>query len=189
MNLPNRLTIFRIILIPFFLVLTLPLGNGRTLFPISLELGRIIAAVIFVIASLTDFLDGSIARKTNSVTTLGKFLDPIADKLLVTSALLALVQSGDISAWPVIIIIAREFIVTGIRIIAANEGVVIAASNLGKAKTFLQMVAIFFILLNHFPFSLFTSLPVGKYLLWVSVILTIYSGYDYLKTNWGRIKN
>lgn len=189
MNLPNKLTIFRIALIPVFLVLLLPLFNGKTLLPIPLELGRIIAAIVFVIASFTDYLDGVIARKSNCVTTFGKFLDPIADKLLVTSALMALIQLGDISAWAAIIIIAREFIVTGVRIIAANDGVVISASNLGKAKTFIQMLAIFFILLRDFPFSLFSNFPVGLSLMWIAVILTIYSGYDYLKANWDRIMN
>ena len=189
MNLPNKLTIFRIILIPVFFILILPVYNGKTLFSIPLETGRVIAAIIFVIASFTDYLDGPIARKSNTVTTFAKFLDPIADKLLVTSALMALIQLGDISAWAAVIIIAREFIVSGIRIIAANDGVVIAASNLGKAKTFIQMLAIFFILLRNFPFSYFTGIPVGQVLLWIAVILTVYSGYDYLKVNWDRIMN
>jgi len=189
MNLPNKLTIFRVFLVPVFLLLLLPLYNGRTLFPIPPETGRIIAAVIFVIASFTDYLDGVIARKQNIVTTFGKFLDPIADKLLVISALMALIQLDEISAWPAVIIIARELIVTGIRVIAAGEGVVISASGKGKAKTFVQMLAVFFILLRDFPFSLFTGIPVGHCLLWLSVILTVYSGYDYLKANWNRIKS
>ncbi|NLX75790.1 MAG: CDP-diacylglycerol--glycerol-3-phosphate 3-phosphatidyltransferase [Clostridiaceae bacterium] len=189
MNLPNKLTVFRIILIPVFLILVLPVFNGRTLLLVPAETGRIIAAVVFVLASFTDYLDGKIARKRNCVTTFGKFLDPIADKLLVTSALMALIQLGDISAWAAVIIIAREFIVTGIRIMAASDGVVIAASSLGKAKTLIQMLAVFFILLRDFPFSMFTSVPVGRILLWIAVLLTIYSGYDYLKANWDRIKN
>jgi len=189
MNLPNKLTVFRIILIPVFLILVLPVFNGRTLLLVPAETGRIIAAVVFVLASVTDYLDGKIARKRNCVTAFGKFLDPIADKLLVTSALMALIQLGDISAWAAVIIIAREFIVTGIRIMAASDGVVIAASSLGKAKTLIQMLAVFFILLRDFPFSMFTSVPVGRILLWIAVLLTIYSGYDYLKANWDRIKN
>lgn len=187
MNLPNKLTIFRIILIPVFLLMLLPVYSDITILPIPTEVGRRIAALVFLVASLTDFLDGVIARKNNCVTTFGKFLDPIADKLLVTSALMALIQLGDISSWPAIIIIAREFIVTGIRIIASQDGVVIAASSLGKVKTFVQMFAIFFILTRNYPISLFTSLPVGKYLLWIAVIFTIYSGYDYLKSNWAKI--
>jgi len=189
MNLPNKITVFRVFLIPVFLILLLPVYNGRLLLPIPPETGRIIAAVVFVIASFTDYLDGAIARKKNIVTTFGKFLDPIADKLLVTSALMALIQLDEISTWPAVIIIAREFLVTGIRIIAAGDGVVIAASNKGKAKTFVQMLAVLFILVRDFPFSLFTDFPAGRCLLWISVILTFYSGYDYLKKNWDRIKS
>ena len=144
------------------------------LLPLSIETGRMLSAVVFVLAALTDLLDGAIARKRNCVTIFGKFLDPIADKLLVTAALLALIQLGEISSWAAVIIIAREFIVQGIRIIAANDAVVIAASFLGKIKTFSQMTAIVLILINDLPFSLFTNVPVGKILLWVSVILTIY---------------
>lgn len=186
-NLPNKLTILRILLIPVILVLLLPVYPGKMLFPVSQETGRTAAAVIFILAALTDMLDGAIARKRNCVTTLGKFLDPIADKLLVISSMAALVQLGDISAWAFIIIIAREFIVTGIRIIAANDGVVIAASLPAKAKTFAQMLAVLFIMINNFPFSLITGIPVGQVLLWIAVILTIYSGYDYIKANKGRI--
>lgn len=187
-NLPNKLTILRILLVPVILILLLPIYPGKMLLPLPVEVSRIVAAVIFVLAALTDMLDGIIARKTNCVTTLGKFLDPIADKLLVLSSLIALVQLREISAWAVVIIIAREFIVTGIRILAANDGVVIAASFPAKAKTFSQMVAVLFILLGNFPFSLFTDIPIGQILLWVAVVLTIYSGYDYLRANKDRIK-
>lgn len=189
MNLPNKLTIFRIILIPIFLLMLLPIYSDRMLLPIHGESTRMIAALVFLVAAFTDLLDGAIARKNDCVTTFGKFLDPIADKLLVTSALMALIQLGDISAWPAIIIIAREFTVTGVRIIASQDGVVIAASSWGKVKTFVQMFAIFFILAKNFPFSLFTHLPIGNYLLWISVILTIYSGYDYLRSSWTKIIN
>ena len=188
MNLPNKLTVLRILMIPLFLILLLPIGEGLLL-PVSVQTGRILAAVVFVLASLTDLLDGAIARKRNCVTTFGKFLDPIADKLLVASALMALVQLGEVSAWAVVIIIAREFTVQGIRIIAANEAVVISASIWGKVKTFSQMTAILLILIQNFPFSLFTSFPIGQVLLWISVVLTITSGYDYLKANWDRLKN
>jgi len=187
-NLPNKLTVLRILLIPLVLIFLLPVQQGRLLIPVPIESGRVAAAVIFVLAALTDMLDGAIARKRNCVTTFGKFLDPIADKLLVVSSLIALVQIGEISAWAVIIIIAREFVVTGIRIIAANDGVVIAASFPAKAKTFTQMVAIVVIMLYNFPFSLVTKLPAGQILLWIAVILTAYSGYDYLKANIKRIK-
>lgn len=188
MNLPNKLTILRILMIPVFLILLLPVKPGVLLLPIPLETGRILSAVVFVLASLTDLLDGAIARERDCVTNFGKFLDPIADKLLVASALMALIQLGEVSAWAAVIIIAREFIVQGIRIIAANDAVVISASILGKIKTFSQMTAIVLILIHNYPFSLFTSIPVGQYLLWVSVAFTIYSGYDYLRLNWGRLK-
>jgi CDP-diacylglycerol--glycerol-3-phosphate 3-phosphatidyltransferase len=188
MNLPNKLTVLRILMIPIFLLLLLPVGQALIL-PISLQTGRILAAVVFVLASLTDLLDGAIARKQNCVTTFGKFLDPIADKLLVASALMALNQLGEVSAWAVVIIIAREFIVQGVRIIAANDAVVISASIWGKIKTFSQMTAIVLILLCNYPFSLFTSFPVGQVLLWISVVLTVFSGYDYLRANWDRLKN
>jgi CDP-diacylglycerol--glycerol-3-phosphate 3-phosphatidyltransferase len=187
-NLPNKLTILRIILIPVILILLLPVYSGKMLLPYSVEVSRTAAAVIFVLAALTDMLDGAIARKRNCVTTFGKFLDPIADKLLVISSLIALVQLGEVSAWAVVIIIAREFIVTGIRILAANDGVVIAASGPAKIKTFSQMAAILLILINNFPFSLFIDVPIGQILLWIAVILTIYSGYYYLKANKDRIK-
>lgn len=183
LNLANKLTILRIILIPVILIFLLPISSGKMLLPISVDDSRMIAAIVFVVAALTDMLDGALARKRNIVTTLGKFLDPIADKLLVISTMVALVQLGEISAWAAVIIIAREFIVSGIRILAAKDGVVIAASRSGKVKTFTQILAILFILFNDFAFSFFTSLPVGQILLWIAVILTIYSGYDYLKAN------
>ena len=188
MNLPNKLTFLRILLIPVFLALVLPVGNNSLLVPVSPETGRIIAAFVFVAAALTDMFDGANARKKGCVTVLGKFLDPIADKLLVVSALIAFIQLGEVSALAVIIIITREFIVQGIRILAAKDAVVIPAGFLGKVKTFTQMVAIVLILIKNYPFSLFTSLSIGQYLLWVSVILTVISGYQYVKENITRIK-
>jgi CDP-diacylglycerol--glycerol-3-phosphate 3-phosphatidyltransferase len=188
MNLPNKLTFLRILLIPVFLLLILPVGNNITLISISPITDRFVAAFVFLVAALTDMLDGAIARKKGCVTVLGKFLDPIADKLLVISALIALVQLGEISSWAVIIIITREFIVQGIRILAARDAVVIPAGFLGKVKTFTQMVAIILILIKNHPFSLITSFPVGQCLLWVSVILTVISGYEYVSKNISRIK-
>lgn len=189
MNLPNKLTMLRILMIPVFLLLLLPIADGRLIFSIPMQTGRVLAALVFVLAALTDMLDGAIARKRNCITTLGKFLDPIADKLLVASALMALIQLGETSAWAAVIIIAREFVVQGVRIIAANDAVVIAASMPGKIKTFTQMIAIVLLLLDNFPFSLITAFPVGEVLLWISVALTIYSGYDYLKANLSRLKS
>ncbi len=188
MNFPNKLTMMRILLIPVFLIMILPIGADTMLFPITPLAGKLIAALVFVIAALTDFFDGAIARKRNCVTTMGKFLDPIADKLLVISALLALVQLGEISAWPVVIIIAREFVVQGIRILAANDAVVIPAGFLGKVKTSSQMIAILLILVGNYPFSLITTFPLGQLILWISVVLTVVSGYGYLKANLNRIK-
>jgi len=175
-------------MIPVFLLFILPVGNNVLLVPVSPETGRFIAAFVFVAAALTDLLDGIIARKKGCITVLGKFLDPIADKLLVVSALIALIQLDEVSAWAVIIIISREFIVQGIRILAAKNEVVIPAGFLGKAKTFTQMVAIVLILIKNHPFSLVISLPIGQYLLWISVILTVISGYQYVKENITKIK-
>lgn len=190
MNLPNKLTILRVLLIPVFLILLLPVGPDGLLLPVPVETARILAAIVFVLSALTDYLDGAIARKRKLVSTFGEFMDPIADKLLVLSALLALVQLGEVSAWAVVIIIAREFLVQGIRLLAVNgDSTVIAAGFLGKAKTFAQMVAIVLLLLRNYPFSYFTAIPVGQILLWIAVALTLISGYDYLKANWGRIQN
>lgn len=145
--------------------------------------GGYIAAGIFILASSTDAVDGYIARKRKLVTRFGKFLDPIADKLLVTAALLALVQRGDINGWAAMLIISREFIVTGLRLVAAGEGIVIAASNLGKLKTVLQDIAIVAALLNNFPISLFSTFQFDDYAMLLAVIVTIYSLYDYIKKN------
>ena len=135
MNLPNKLTLLRVIMIPIFVVVLL-----SSLVPAPLN--RYIAVVIFILASFTDYLDGHIARKYNLVTNFGKFMDPLADKLLVSSAMISMVSMGDIPAWIVIIIISREFIITGFRLIAVENGVVIAASWWGKIKTVSQMIMI-----------------------------------------------
>ena len=145
MNLANRLTLARIILIPLFMAfLLLQIPKGHTLFPHQ----NIVATLIFWAASATDGLDGYIARKRNQVTVVGKFMDPLADKLLVAAALISLVQLGDVPAWVAWIILGREFSVTGLRAIAATEGIVISASKLGKLKTVTQIVAISTILLH-----------------------------------------
>ena len=140
MNLPNKLTLFRVILIPFFVFFLLaPYFEGY---------GNYIAVAVFIVASITDFLDGKIARKYNLVTNFGKFMDPLADKLLVSSALICLVALNKIPAWVVIVIIAREFIISGFRLVAADNGVVIAASYWGKFKTAFQMVTVIVLILN-----------------------------------------
>lgn len=192
MNLPNKITLSRIFFVPVFMLFIVPFPdwmlNGFFSFmrPVNdfiINYGSYIAAGIFIIASSTDVVDGYIARKRKQVTRFGKYLDPIADKLLVTAALIALVQSNSISGWAAMLIIAREFIVTGLRLVAAGEGIVIAASNLGKLKTITQDIAIVAILLNNFPISLFTTFPFGDYAMLAAVIITLYSLYDYIKKN------
>ena len=172
MNLPNKLTIFRVILIPFSVVFLLLNPSNQTY--------RYIADAIFIIASLTDLADGKIARKYNLVTNFGKFMDPLADKLLVCSAMICLVATGQLAAWMVIIIISREFIISGFRLVAADNGVVIAASYWGKFKTTFQMLMIIVLILN-FPGRFFEIL--GIILTWVALILTIVSLCDYLIKN------
>lgn len=170
MNLPNKLTILRILLIPLFIILLL-----RGYYYSS--------AVIFIAAAATDALDGHLARKYNLITNFGKIMDPLADKLLVTSALICLVELGDVPGWMVIVILAREFAITGLRAVAAGDGIVIAAGKSGKIKTVLQMTALAVLLLKNWPFSLFTELPIGSFILWAAVIMTIYSGAEYIISN------
>lgn len=174
MNLANKLTILRIFLIPIFMIFLL----NR----IDIPYGASIAAVIFIIAAITDALDGYIARKKNQITTLGKFMDPLADKLLVSAALISLVQMGKISAIAVVIIIAREFTISVFRAVAAAEGVVISASWWGKAKTVTQITAIIALLLNNFPFN-YINFPFDVIMTWVAVIFTVVSGVDYIRIN------
>ena len=169
MNLPNKLTLFRVILIPFFVLFMLVDITAYD---------KWIALAIFIIASLTDLLDGKIARKYNLVTNFGKFMDPLADKLLVCSALICLVALNKIPAWIVIIIIAREFIISGFRLIASDNGVVIAASYWGKFKTTFQMVMICLMIADIEAISLITTV-----VMWIALILTIVSLVDYLIKN------
>ncbi|WP_407308572.1 CDP-diacylglycerol--glycerol-3-phosphate 3-phosphatidyltransferase [Desulfosporosinus sp. SB140] len=176
MNLPNRLTLARIILIPVFMAfLLLQVPKGQTLFPHQ----EVVAAIIFILASATDGLDGYIARKRHQVTNLGKFMDPLADKLLVSAALISLVELGEVNAWVAWIVLAREFAVTGLRAIAAVDRVVISASKLGKIKTITQVTAISAILLHDWPFSL-VGLHIGQPLLYLALFFTVISGLDYL---------
>lgn len=181
MNLANKITVSRILATPVFLFFLVPGWFGQFL---GLDQwGRYAAAFIFVAASITDIIDGNIARNRNMVTELGKFLDPIADKLLVTSALIAFIKTDNLSVWAVFIIIAREFIVTGFRVIAAGRGVVIAADKWGKIKTVVQIIAIVAILTRNFPISLITKLPLGMILMYVAVALTVISGFNYIIKN------
>ena len=197
MNLPNKLTVARIIMVPFFVVF---------LVNVTIPHHFLIAGLIFALASFTDLLDGKIARKRNLVTNFGKFLDPLADKILVISALVCFVDLGLAEFWFVLIIIAREFMVTSIRLIAVNTGEVIAANIWGKAKTVSQMVAIVGILIMQYlqeliNLSVMPSFTVGQFssstvfwfagnvLVGISTLFTIISGAIYLKQNWNLFKN
>ncbi|MBQ2473357.1 MULTISPECIES: CDP-diacylglycerol--glycerol-3-phosphate 3-phosphatidyltransferase [Lachnospira] len=172
MNLPNKLTIFRVILVPVFLVL---------LYIDKIPAHNYWAAAIFIIASLTDMLDGKIARKYNLVTNFGKFMDPLADKLLVCSGLIALSDLGKIYGWIVIVIIAREFIISGFRLVASDNGVVIAASWWGKVKTAVTMVTIILVVLE-LPFP--GSAILNQVLIYISLVLTVISLLDYIMKNY-----
>ena len=174
MNLPNKLTVVRVLMIPFFVWFMLPSLGGE------MAASKWIALAIFCIASLTDLLDGKIARKYNLVTNFGKFMDPLADKLLVGAAMICLVEMGRIPAWIVIVIISREFIISGFRLIASDNGIVIAASYWGKFKTVFQM-AMIIVLIAAFEGSVFVV--VEQILIWVSLILTIVSLVDYIRKN------
>lgn len=171
MNLPNKLTILRVLLIPIFLLV---------LFLTPSPMNRYIAVVIFVIASLTDFLDGYLARKWNLVSNFGKFMDPLADKLLVMAALVAMVELGDLPSWVVIIILAREFAITGFRTLAMEANIVMAASWWGKVKTTIQMVMIIVVLLG-LPFAFMGA--VEMILVALAVFFTVLSGVDYIVKN------
>ena len=171
MNLPNKLTIIRVCLIPFFVAaLLFDHGNNYTM--------CIVANVLFIVASLTDLFDGKIARKYNLVTNFGKFMDPLADKLLVCSALICLIELGQLPAWVVIIIISREFIISGFRLVAADNGVVIAASYWGKFKTTFQMAAVILMIFHIPALTLVTNIVVV-----IAVALTIISLVDYVAKN------
>ncbi|MDD4370620.1 MAG: CDP-diacylglycerol--glycerol-3-phosphate 3-phosphatidyltransferase [Anaerostipes sp.] len=172
MNLPNKLTILRVLMIPIFIYFLLSGVAG----PAS----KWIAAAIFIVASFTDFLDGHIARKYNLVTNFGKFMDPLADKLLVCSAMIALVGMDRLQSWIVIIIIAREFIISGFRLIASDNGVVIAASYWGKFKTNFQMFMIIMLIIN---LGTDTAVIIENILIYVALILTVISLIDYLIKN------
>lgn len=172
MNLPNKLTVLRVIMIPFFVVFMLTDLGG--------QYSNYIALVIFCVASLTDMLDGKIARKYNLVTNFGKFMDPLADKLLVGAAMICLIPMGKIPAWIVIVIISREFIISGFRLVASDNGIVIAASYWGKFKTVSQMFMIIFLILD-LPGSVASTIEMV--LIYLALILTVVSLVDYIAKN------
>lgn len=176
MNLPNKLTTLRVIMIPFFVLFLMMDGGTNPTY-------RYIAAAIFIVASLTDLLDGKIARKYNLVTNFGKFMDPLADKLLVCSALICMIELGQLPAWMVIIIISREFIISGFRLVASDNGVVIAASYWGKFKTTFQMAAVVLLIFDIPALSVVTAAVV-----WIAVALTVISLVDYIVKNISVLK-
>ena len=169
MNLPNKITLVRILLVPVVMMFLLTLQEW-------------LALVVFLLAALTDGLDGYIARKKRLITNMGKFLDPLADKLLISAVLIVLVQLQRLDAWIAILIISREFAVTGLRLVAAADGLVIAASRMGKLKTVSQIVAISLLILDNFPFSRW-GLPLADMAIWLAVILTVVSGIEYFLKN------
>lgn len=208
-NLPNKITLIRVFVLPLIIIIPL-LGlinpennflNKNIIIPGVLESGRfgitwcnLIVLIIFILASITDAIDGHIARSRNLVTDFGKFLDPLADKLLVTCTMLVLMEEGRLWGWVVAIILAREFAVTGLRSIAAANGTVIAASKLGKLKTVSQMIMIVVLLLNNFPFSIIyihtnVYIPFDIIMICIAALLTIISGIDYFIKNKAVLKD
>ena len=173
MNLPNKLTVLRVILVPFFVFFLLGADWIGSFSPY-------IALIIFIVASLTDMLDGKIARKSNLITNFGKFMDPLADKLLVCSALICMIELRELPAWMVIIIISREFIISGFRLVASDNGVVIAASYWGKFKTTFQMIGVVLLIFNIPALSTLTTIIV-----WIALALTVISLVDYIVKNAG----
>ena len=171
MNLPNKLTLFRVILIPFFVFFLLA--------PYFPGYGNYIALAIFIVASLTDLADGKIARKYNLVTNFGKFMDPLADKLLVSAALICLVATGKLAAWIVVIIISREFIISGFRLVASDNGIVIAASYWGKFKTVSHMLMVIFMIADLGGAFAYAE----RILMWIAIALTLISLIDYIMKN------
>ena len=170
MNLPNKLTILRMVLVPFFVATLLMSAANEPL--------KWVALVLFIVASLTDFADGYIARKYNLITNFGKFMDPLADKILTISGMICLIELGRIPSWIVRIIVAREFIISGFRLIAAENGVVIAANMWGKLKTNFQMFMIIFMIMNIPQFQIVTNI-----LMWIALALTIISLVTYISAN------
>ena len=196
MNTANKITMIRVVLVPIFMVL----------FMIDNVMCHYAALGVFVLASITDAIDGHVARKYNQVTTFGKFVDPLADKLLVASALILFVEQKAMAGWMVCVILARELIITSLRVVAANKGVVMAATWTGKVKTCVQIGGIIVIYLHYIIFGALASQPNTSFIAifairtdgadliltivgWVVTLVTIYSGYDYLRKNWDLIKD
>jgi CDP-diacylglycerol---glycerol-3-phosphate 3-phosphatidyltransferase len=184
MNLANRITLARIFIVPiitFVLLIRLDLGV-LTIGNYSISYNQVVALLLFVIAASTDGLDGYIARKRKIVTNLGKLLDPLADKLLMAAVLISLVEMGKLGAWVAIVIISREWAVTGLRQVALLDGAVLAASKWGKWKTAIQIAMIIVLLINNFPFN-YIDLRIDLVAVWAAVLITVYSGVDYFVKN------
>lgn len=177
MNIPNKLTVLRVILVPVFMALYLiPSSAAFSVLSFDVTYGRLFAVIVFILASVTDWADGHIARKNGMITNFGKFMDPLADKLLVTGALCCLLSDGTVNAVVVMIILAREFIVTGLRLVAASEGIVIAAGMLGKIKTTIQMITVI-------AAVVFGRNAAVDILFWISAFITALSGVQYIIDN------
>lgn len=172
MNIANKITISRIFMVPLFMVLLLS----------DIPYGRPLALAVFVIASATDWLDGYLARKYHLISKFGQFMDPLADKILVMAALIGFVELGDLPSWVVVLILARELLISIFRAVAASEGIVIAASKWGKYKTVSQMIMIILLLLDNYPFSAL-GIPMDWIFVWLAVALTLISGGDYIYKN------
>ncbi|MBM7579926.1 CDP-diacylglycerol--glycerol-3-phosphate 3-phosphatidyltransferase [Jeotgalibacillus terrae] len=190
MNTPNKITISRIFLIPLFMIIMLVDFNWGdiTLLGADMPVSHLIGALIFIFAASTDWVDGYYARKFNQVTNLGKFLDPLADKLLVSAALIILVELQMAPSWIVILIISREFAITGLRLVLAGSGEVHAAAMLGKIKMWMQIVAISALLLHNIFFTMF-NIPFDIITLYIAAIFTVWSGVDYFVKNWGAFRD
>ena len=169
MNLPNKLTVARVCMVPLFMVALM----------LNTEVSRVVATVIFALASFTDMLDGKIARKYNLITNFGKLMDPLADKSLTAAAMVCLVELGDLAAWIVVIILFREYAITGLRSVAASENIVVAANIWGKVKTVCQMIALMLLMLKPQIVAL-CGVNLGLILMYVALLLTVYSGVDYV---------
>lgn len=185
MNLPNKISLFRILLVPVVaLIMLFPYGSfninvgSLDLGIVSISYTQLAVLVIFIIASISDYVDGYIARKYSLVTSFGKFIDPIADKLIVNTVFILLMLQGNIPVVPVLLMIWRDMIVDGLRMSAASQGRVVAADLLGKLKTVLQMLTIMVLLLNNYPFEI-VRFPMGEFLLWLSALISVVSGITY----------
>jgi CDP-diacylglycerol---glycerol-3-phosphate 3-phosphatidyltransferase len=187
MNLANKITTIRLILVPIFILILTPMPewitNKNIVFHFINNNSIGIATTIFIVAALTDKLDGYFARKYNQITKLGCFLDPLADKLLIISALIFLVEENRVAGWIALIIIAREIAVTGLRVVAVLNKKVLAADKYGKIKLVFQVITIPLLLLKNYPLSLFTNFPFDNVMIFLTVIITIYSGINYFVKN------